>query len=241
MKRSSHATRVLIALTVGTGALFAPASFAGTPRPACDLVTDPSDDVMGSAPGIDNGDYDIRSADVATDAHKLTAVIRLTSLAPEDPMSAVARDYEFDFVANGHGFGLMADLLTGGASFEAVVYDKTAPGGRTGADLGEIAGVIDQARHEIRMTAPLSLFAPYASFKQTYVDQADLRRPAHGEQRQGGRPRRYDDPRWPGLGRLGVDRVGRGRRHVEHALHAGPPELRPRRQVTAVRRPAGSR
>jgi len=171
MKRSSHATRVLIALTVGTGALFAPASFAGTPRPACDLVTDPSDDVMGSAPGIDNGDYDIRSADVATDAHKLTAVIRLTSLAPEDPMSAVARDYEFDFVANGHGFGLMADLLTGGASFEAVVYDKTAPGGRTGADLGEIAGVIDQARHEIRMTAPLSLFAPYASFTQTYVDQ----------------------------------------------------------------------
>jgi hypothetical protein len=86
-------------------------------------------------------------------------------------MSPAARDYEFDFTANGHSFGLMADLLTGGASYEAVVYTTDAAGGRTGADLGAITGVVDSARHEIRMTAPLSLFAPYASFKQTYVEQ----------------------------------------------------------------------
>lgn len=170
MRRSNHATRVLIAISVGTGVLMAPAGFAA-PRPACNLVTDPSDDVIGSAPGVDNGDYDIRSADIATDSRKLTAVIRLSSLAAESPTSPAARDYEFDFNANGHTFGLMADLLIGGASFEAVVYDTTAAGGRNGTDLGAISGVVDSARHEIWMTAPLSLFRPYASFKQTYIDQ----------------------------------------------------------------------
>jgi hypothetical protein len=174
MRRSSHAARIAIALAVGTGLLLAPASFAATPRPACDLVSDPSGDVMPSPPGVDSGDYDVRSADIATDAKRLTAVIRLTSLAPEDPASAVARDYEFDFVANGHGFGLLANLVTGGASFNAVVFDRTTPGGRTGTDLGQVTGVIDTARHEIRMTAPLRLFAPYASFKQTYVDQLEV-------------------------------------------------------------------
>jgi hypothetical protein len=166
-----RAQRIGVAVVVAAGVWAGPFAHAAAPRPSCNLITDPSGDVMPSAPGVDNGDYDIRSADVASDAKHVTAVIRLSSLAPEDTASPAARDYEFDFVANGHGFGLLASLLTGGASFEAVVYDRTTPGGRTGSDLGEIAGVIDTARHEIRITAPLSLFAPYASFKQTYLDQ----------------------------------------------------------------------
>lgn len=163
--------RVGIAVVLAAGVWAGPFAHAATPRPSCDLVTDPSGDVMLSAPGVDNGDYDIRSADVATDARRVTAVIRLSSLAPEDAMSPAARDYEFDFTANGHSFGLMASLLTGGASFEAVVYAVSPAGGRTGTDLGAISGVVDTTRHEVRMTAPLSLFAPYASFKQTYLEQ----------------------------------------------------------------------
>jgi hypothetical protein len=164
-------TRILTTAAVAAGVLAAPLAHAATPKPVCDLVTDPSGDVIPSTPGVDNGDYDIRSADVATDARKLTAVIRLSSLAPEDTASPAARDYEFDFVANGHAFGLEANLLTGGVNFEAVVYDTTAAGSRSGTDLGAVTGVVDAKHHEIRITAPLSLFAPYASFKQTYVDQ----------------------------------------------------------------------
>jgi hypothetical protein len=166
-----QAQRAGIAVVLAAGVWAGPFAHAAAPRPACNLVTDPSGDVMLSGPGVDNGDYDVRSGDIATDARRLTAVIRLSSLAPEDAASPAARDYEFDFVANGHGFGLMASLLTGGASYEAVVYDRTTPGGRTGTDLGEVSGVIDTVHHEIRITAPLSLFAPYASFKQTYLDQ----------------------------------------------------------------------
>ena len=162
--------RVAVASAICIGAAAAPLAHASSARPACDLVTDPSGDVILAAPGVANGDYDITSADVATDKRHLTAVIRLSSLAPEDTASPAARDYEFAFTANGHSFGLEAALLTGGVSFDAVVYDTTAPGGRTGTAIGEITGIVDSAHHEIRMTAPLSLFAPYASFKQTYLD-----------------------------------------------------------------------
>lgn len=169
-----RAQRAGIAVLIVVGLSAAPVAHAASPRPACDLVTDAAGDVTPSPPGADSGDFDLRSADVATDAHKLTAVIRLTSLAPEDPASVASRDYEFDFVANGHSFGLQATLLTGGANFEAVEYGPATAGGRSGTDLGDISGVVDTARHEIRMTAPLKLFAPYATFKQTYIDQLSV-------------------------------------------------------------------
>src|SRR3954469_10936796 len=105
-----RAHRIAIAAAVAAGVWAGPLAQAPTPKPVCDLVTDPSGDVIGSAPGVDNGDYDVRSGDIATDARRLTAVIRLSSLAPEDAASPVARDYEFDFVANGHAFGLLASL-----------------------------------------------------------------------------------------------------------------------------------
>ncbi|MBV9096756.1 MAG: hypothetical protein JO079_01750 [Frankiaceae bacterium] len=159
---------------VAVGVLAAPMAHAAKAKPACDLVTDPAGDVIGTAPGVDNGDYDIRSADVATDKRNLTAVIRLTSLAPNTAVSTAGRTYEFDFTANGHTFGLQAALLTGGASYQAVVYDTSTPGGRTGTDLGDIVGVVDTAHHEIRMTAPLWIFATYASFKQTYIADLDV-------------------------------------------------------------------
>ena len=163
--------RVAVAVVVGVGVLAAPVAHASSARPACDLVTDAPNDVMPAMPAMSNSDYDIRSADIATDKRKLTAVIRLSSLAPEDTASIAARDYEFQFGANGHTFGLQASLLTGGVSFEAVVYDTSEPGAQSGTDLAEISGVIDSAHHEIRITAPLSTFAPYATFKQTYIDQ----------------------------------------------------------------------
>lgn len=166
--------RAGLAGLVVVGVLAAPLAHASTPRPVCDLVTDPAGDVMPPSPGIANGDYDLRSADVATDKRQLTAVIRLTSLAPDEGVSVADRVYEFDFTANGHAFGLQAALLTGGVSYQAVAYDTTAPGGQYGTSLGAISGVVDTARHEIRMTAPLSMFAKYASFKQTYVDHLEV-------------------------------------------------------------------
>jgi hypothetical protein len=163
--------RTVTAGLLAAGLLAAPvATAAGPNKPACDQVKDARGDVLVTEPGVDNGDYDITSADIATNKKLITVVIRLTSLAAEDPSSPMARDYEFDFSANGHAFDLSASLLTGGADFRAAVYDRSTPGGRVGSDLGRVTGIIDVRRHEIRMTAPLSLFAPYASFKQTYVD-----------------------------------------------------------------------
>lgn len=155
---------------LAVGVVTAPMAQAAPARPACNLVSDPSGDVLASAPGVDNSDFDIRSGDIATNGRSLTAAIRLTGLTAEDPKSVASRVYEFDFAANGHGFGLVASLVTGGANFDAVVYSDVAQGGRMGTTLGPIAGVIDTAHHQIRLTAPLGLFASYANFRQTYID-----------------------------------------------------------------------
>jgi phytoene dehydrogenase-like protein len=185
--------RVGIAVAVAAGVLAGPWAQAAPARPVCDLVTDSAGDVMPSAPGVDSNDYDIRSADIATDAHQLTAVIRLTSIAPENPSS--------------------------------VVYDTNEPGARTGTDLGEISGVVDSAHHEIRMTAPLSLFAPYASFKQTYVDQLYV---------TSARAVGMGDTSSPG-GKVAIGSqstaLRRRQRVVECSIQAAATKLRPRRQV----------
>lgn len=76
-----RAGRVAAAIAVCAGVAAAPMAHAATVRPACDLVTDPSGDVTPTTLGANNNDYDIRSADIATNKRQLTAVIRLTPSA----------------------------------------------------------------------------------------------------------------------------------------------------------------
>jgi hypothetical protein len=136
---------------------------------------DPAGDTGPAAPGSDMKQYDLRSADIATDARQLTVAIRLAGLSAEDTKAFVGRVYEFDFAANGNTFELIGALLTGGTDFEAYVVSHDVNGsGRTGDGLGQISGVVDVAHRQLRMTAPLRLFAPYANFRQTAIDHLDV-------------------------------------------------------------------
>lgn len=140
---------------------------------ACRLVTDPAGD--GRATGhtstpytddvYDSTDLDILSADVATDAKNITAVVRLKTLRAEDPDSPTGRSWDLWFVVGEQRYIMMATVAPDG--YRAIVYrqlhDTRYNGnGATAAEgIGRAKVVLDLARAEVRMTAPLSLFVPH--------------------------------------------------------------------------------
>lgn len=187
----------MIAAAAALGALVvAPAAQATThgsahraPAKSCHLVTDPPGDTQ-SVGVDDDSQLDILDGDFAMNRTKLTVVIKVKTLTAEDLTNPAGRIYEYDFTANGKNFIAMASLLPGGDEYEAFISDQRLEQGKSGAraatGIGQMTGVLDLQAHEVRMTAPLSVFTPYASFSQTNVDHfATFTYRAHGESLSG--------------------------------------------------------
>jgi hypothetical protein len=165
------AVAALLALT-GTAAT---ADAAPRRTMACRLVTDAAGDTSSSVTPADpfGNQLDILSADVATNTHDLTVVLRLPALTAADPANPQGRVYEFDFTAREKNFIVMGSLLPGGNTFGVYLSDSRFEEGQSGArsaiGIGEARGVLDLARKEVRMTAPLEVFAPHASLSRNVV------------------------------------------------------------------------
>lgn len=168
--RRAWAFRVVVAVSVLCAA--APA-VAHSPQPACQQLRDAKGDVQPAA-GIDavpvqdarDAELDIVSADIAADSKNVTTVIRLSSLTPPDPNDPNGLMYYFYFTAQEQTFWLSASILIGGTNYEAWAEDRRADAGdssaQSGSALGTATGSLDLRRHEVRITAPLSLFEPKA-------------------------------------------------------------------------------
>jgi hypothetical protein len=162
--------RTRLALAVAATALLAgplPAFAGPPPSTSCKLIKDAVADTNSPTPdkALD-AQLDITSADVATNAKALTVVLRLTDLAAADPANPQGRIYEFDFTAREKNFIVMGSLLPGGNTFDVYIsdsrFEENQSGARAATGIGEAVGVVDVTRKEVRMTAPLSVFAPYA-------------------------------------------------------------------------------
>jgi hypothetical protein len=115
------------------------------PKPVCNLVTDKKGDADASQLGSNEDQaLDIVSADVATDAKNITAVIRVAKLANPDSMSPLGNYYSFQFTGSSQQVGHN-------------MYVQIEPTGVVWQG-GSGTGVIDAAHNEIRMTLPLSYF-----------------------------------------------------------------------------------
>jgi len=176
----------------GCALVVAPAAQATShrlPPPVCHMVTDPPGDTQSVGPD-DDTQLDIIGGDFAMNHTTLTVVIRVKALTAEDLTEPAGRIYEYDFTANGKNFIAMASLLPGGSEFQAFISDQRIEQGKSGAraatGIGEMKGTLDLQAHEVRMSAPLSIFTPYASFSQTNVDHfATFTYRAHGESLSG--------------------------------------------------------
>jgi hypothetical protein len=160
--------RITAAVAVAT-LLALPVSAHAAPArpPSCKLIKDATGDTGSPAPDAAlDSQLDITSADVATDNHFVTVVLRLDKLAAADPANPQGRIYEFDFTAKEKNFIVMGSLLPGGNDFEVFISDQRFEEGKSGAraatGIGTATGRVDTAHREVRISAPVSVFAKYA-------------------------------------------------------------------------------
>ena len=157
------ATAVLITGGVGV----ASAAPAKKIKPVCNLVVDEAGDAnLGGAPG-GAGD-DVVSADIASDGKTLTGVVRMAGLAANDPEWLNGRAYFAEFVAPGSQDVLFVQARaypTGVIwSYGYSGVDPTS-GISTSYTLGAATGVIDVAKKEVRISAPVKGFIDGAKAK----------------------------------------------------------------------------
>jgi len=159
-------------LTLAAGASAAPKSR----RVSCNLITDArGDQQVATANGYPvkgepwSSDFDLLSADLATSKNDATAVIRLATVRDTlaDPTSP-AHQYWLEFATGTTKFTMAAyfgpDGQSGYAFTEAgFTGDEGTAGVAVAEGIGDLSVSVDRDRGEIRMTGPLSLFAPYAS------------------------------------------------------------------------------
>ena len=145
--------------------LLAAGAASGAPKPVCNLVTDATGDGTGFL--MTDQDYlpndpnlDLVSGDVATKGRTLTAVIRTAELALSDSASPTGRAYYANFTVGGVELFLSAALDGAGAATYSGGYIDT-----TRQSLGTVTGVVDVAKKEVRIHAPVSLFAEQAKIK----------------------------------------------------------------------------
>ena len=156
----------------GTVLVLTPGALAA-PK-ACKLVRDERDDVIGTvdfAPTnrfYGDTDLDILSADVATNAKYVTAVVRPATLRADNTQSPLGRMWQLWFSVEGKTFSLSAVAAPDGEV--AQLAYEAAPGEVVSVvGLGRVSLTLDYQRREVRMTAPVSRFAPHASMRRGQV------------------------------------------------------------------------
>jgi len=161
------------ALLVG-GAGYASAAPKAKPKPkpvavapVCNLVVDAKGDAKyNNVPGA-AGD-DIVSADLANDATTITGVVRLAGLSANDPQAPFGRNFSVLFTAPGSPDLLFMSARTypQGTKF---VYGYQAPDPTSGVNtnfvLGDAMGVVDTAKAEVRISAPVKGYIDGAKAK----------------------------------------------------------------------------
>jgi hypothetical protein len=156
-------TPVLLTAVLALSALTAAGAQAAAPKASCKIITDAPGDAEynGAAPGADSDD--IVSADLASNAKTLVAVIRPKALAYPDPQWAPGRVYSISFGLK----GMEADEIFIAARTypQGVQYilghrgADPASGINTSYKDADVTGSMDTAKGEVRINVPLSAVA----------------------------------------------------------------------------------
>jgi hypothetical protein len=139
---------------------------AAQAKPPCPLLTDPAGDAENlSEPIADDPSLDFISADITSDASRLTVVMRLVELRLPAPGSPTGALYEFGFRVDGVDYLLRAKYSpVTGEKFSLVTQDSSS---LPVADVYvysstpvPVDGVFDTDLGEIRMTVALKDVPP---------------------------------------------------------------------------------
>lgn len=163
---SARALRVAVTAAFSLSLVAAGGALAAPPKPTCNLVQDLKGDGTGFIFTDDdylpnNPQLDLVTGDIASDGKIITAVIRTDELALSDPNSPTGRAYYANFTVGDATLYLSASLDRSGAgSFSGGFIENRR------SSLGAATGVVDPDKKEIRISAPVSLFAEKAAIKK---------------------------------------------------------------------------
>jgi len=152
------AALAVVASLAATGVASTTALAATKPKPVCHLVVDPAGDATPQPPIPSDDSLDVVSGDLASNAKKVTAVIRLKDLGATSPTQVSGRNYFFLFSLRNADYPVYFSYredVTGGA-FEWGDLEPGAGGVGTYTKMGSAAGVVDVAHSQIRITVPVA-------------------------------------------------------------------------------------
>jgi hypothetical protein len=143
------------------GAAALATSAGAAPKKSCNLAPDPKGDVVATqaseATKTPDAALDLVMGDVGSSKTTVTGVIRLDKLAVPASTSPGGTVYEIRVgtLSSDSDYTLWANVTSAGATFGVGTVDATTP-----ADLvnstGTATGVVDTAKSEIRISAPLT-------------------------------------------------------------------------------------
>jgi hypothetical protein len=147
---------VLVVATLALAASAAGTAGAVTRTPPCKIITDAAGDSSYGAP------LDIVSGDVASNAKTVTAVFRLAELSKSNSDAPTGMGYYFDFSTPGAEtpIYLSYTVTPTTESFNFGWVDGTIH-----RSLGTATGVVDTAKKEIRISAPVGSWTTYGTPK----------------------------------------------------------------------------
>lgn len=147
--------RPALALALLPALLAAGAATAAPAKPVCNLISDGAGDVTAPSANLD-----ILSADVSSDAKKLTGVIRVAKLAASDGSAPTGFAYNFRFKVAGSDVQYYLLASSEPSPIGATTFEfGTIETGNSLTPIGDATGKIDLAKNEVRITAPTSFGA----------------------------------------------------------------------------------
>ncbi len=156
---------VALSLTAAGAATAAPKKAKPKPKaapPVCNLIVDDKGDDGGLFPHAET--LDILTADIASNAKTVTAVLRLAKVANSDSNTApTGRAWYLEFfVPNGDAALWLGAQMTPTAG---KVFRYGWVDGSIRRTLGTVDGVFDEKKSEIRVSAPVGIWAERGSVK----------------------------------------------------------------------------
>ena len=140
-------------------------------KPVCNLVKDDAGDASIQPPIPSDDSVDVLGGDLASDAKKVTAVIRVKNLAATSPAMVTGRNYYFQFTPPKATYPVYFSYETDpttpllGGVFNWGDLEPGTGGVPTYTTKGSATGVIDSAKNEIRITVPVSDVGSVGSMK----------------------------------------------------------------------------
>jgi hypothetical protein len=166
--------RLALVPVLALAAITATSAQAGA-KASCNTIRDAKGDTFAvrsqdgvGAYGPQDDNLDIVSGDLASDGKVVTAVVRLAKLSRAVQTSPTGLTVGLDFLIGQSDsvVRLQAVLASGQADrFEVSAKAADAVPNTPSTFVGDVKGVVDTAKNEIRITAPAALLAPYGALK----------------------------------------------------------------------------